>query len=550
MKIELVTYRDLGSMYVVYPDGPRISCYENTLLTVLREDTGRESVEKLLDSAELRELIDRQRILMLFPNPRNGVWDTKLGRKHRGEMQTVMDMVTKFNSRCEENDHSPYHNMHNARYYIGVGSGAVMAQSIAAVYPVNVAGIFTIGGGLPARTMEMTVHEPVSAVLWNAPEETAAFFKALDQTDSQAADGRYFSSRNDAQFVYAEDRPGAELDADAILYGWKHLFSKVCRMNSSFYGQLFPRTVRDDYRFIIHEHEDILGDDCEHTWFEYIPEAVRKAPGVQVPLLMFLHGGADSPANIANSIKLHELAEEEGFILVHPAATDDIFWNQDMDPRLNDDCGFLEKLLDYMVERYPIDTTRIYMGGFSNGSSMSQVFAMTHPDRVAAVFANNSASYTYTHTRAFAIAGTKKLEYDYRMPVWYMYGSRDLEFPVVRGCGQQNQYDFWKGYNNITIKLTPYTNTQAAGGVGIVGDHVEFYQPSSRHPANTYMTNRFYSNDPEELNLYNYTLCIGKGHDSVPYEARLGWNYIKQFRRLPDRSLEYTPERGGDACEL
>ena len=28
MKIELVTYRDLGSMYVVYPDGPRISCYE------------------------------------------------------------------------------------------------------------------------------------------------------------------------------------------------------------------------------------------------------------------------------------------------------------------------------------------------------------------------------------------------------------------------------------------------------------------------------------------------------------------------------------------
>ena len=325
MKIELVTYRDLGSMYVVYPDGPRISCYENTLLTVLREDTGRESVEKLLDSAELRELIDRQRILMLFPNPRNGVWDTKLGRKHRGEMQTVMDMVTKFNSRCEENDHSPYHNMHNARYYIGVGSGAVMAQSIAAVYPVNVAGIFTIGGGLPAGTMEMTVHEPVSAVLWNAPEETAAFFKALDHTDSQAADGRYFSSRNDAQFVYAEDRPGAVLDADAILYGWKHLFSKVCRMNSSFYGQLFPRTVRDDYRFIIHEHEDILGDGCEHTWFEYIPEAVRKAPGIQVPLLMFLHGGADSPANIANSIKLHELAEEEGFILVHPAATDDVF---------------------------------------------------------------------------------------------------------------------------------------------------------------------------------------------------------------------------------
>ena len=58
------------------------------------------------------------------------------------------------------------------------------------------------------------------------------------------------------------------------------------------------------------------------------------------------------------------------------------------------------------------------------------------------------------------------------------------------------------------------------------------------------MTNRFYSNDPEALNLYNYTLAFGKGHDSIPYEARLGWNYIKQFRRLPDKTLEYTPNKG------
>ena len=540
MRIEFVTYKNLGSMYVVYPDGPRISCYENTLITVLREDAARESVERIVADEELQTMIDQQRILMLFPNPPEGGWDTALSKKHRDQAHTVMEMVLKFNSRCEENDYQPYHNMHNARYYMGSGSGAALVQTIAAVYPVNVAGILTVGGGLSDQAMEMSVHEPVPAILWNAPENTQAFFKKLNQVD-QEKEGRWFCSRNDVQFVLCEERSGAVLDSAAVLYGWEHLFTKVCRMNSSFYGQLFPRTVRDDYKFLVHENDMVLGGGQPHTWFEYIPEKVKEHPEEKMPLLMFLHGGADSPANIANSIKLHELAEEENFILVHPAATDGVFWNQDMDPKLNDDCGFLERLLDYLLERYPIDTTRVYVGGFSNGSSMSQVFAMTHPNRVAAVFANNSASYTYTHTHAFDIAGAKKLEYDYRMPVWYMYGSRDLEFPIVRGTGQQNQYDFWKGYNNITIQLTPYTNTQEANGAGIAGDKVEFYHPSKRYPSNTYMTNRFYSNDPGEWNLYNYTLAFGKGHDSLPYEARLGWNYIRQFRRLPDGSLEYTP---------
>ena len=127
------------------------------------------------------------------------------------------------------------------------------------------------------------------------------------------------------------------------------------------------------------------------------------------------------------------------------------------------------------------------------------------------------------------------------MPVWYTYGSRDLEFPATRGSGQQNQYDFWKGYNNITVKQTPYRNEPDVNGVGVTGDKVEVYQPSRRYPETVYMTHRFYSNDPEKWNLYNYTLAIGKGHDSVPYEARLGWNYIRQWRRLPDKRLEFTP---------
>ena len=51
MRMELISYKGLGSMYVVYPDGPQICCYENTLITVLREDNSQESVEKILSEA-------------------------------------------------------------------------------------------------------------------------------------------------------------------------------------------------------------------------------------------------------------------------------------------------------------------------------------------------------------------------------------------------------------------------------------------------------------------------------------------------------------------
>ena len=146
MRMELISYKGLGSMYVVYPDGPKICCYENTLITVLREDNSQESVEKILSDPQLKQLIDQQRILLLFPNSENGVWDCRLDLKKQDQAHRIMDMILKFNSRCEENNFQPYHNMHNARYYVGIGTGASMAQTIAAIYPVNVAGILTIGG--------------------------------------------------------------------------------------------------------------------------------------------------------------------------------------------------------------------------------------------------------------------------------------------------------------------------------------------------------------------------------------------------------------------
>jgi poly(3-hydroxybutyrate) depolymerase len=539
MRLDFIKYDEIGrSMYVLYPDGDRLSCYENTLITVLRENDGEEDIQALLDNREFCELADKQRFVMLFPNPVNSKWNWDLDEAQRDDLVDLTEMVRLFNFQPDMSDRGIYHNMHNARYFLGIGSGASMLHTLAACNPVNLAGIFTIGGKMLGKAQARSVGAAVSAILWNAEDKAKEFFKALNHSDREG-ENFFYNSINDSQLVSIADGKNEKIDVETIRYGWEKLFSKVCRPNSSEYGDMGPRTVRDDYKFIVHENDPQLGDNggIGHTWFEYIPESVKTHPEEKVPLFLFNHGGADTPGNICNTIKMHEIAEKNGFILVYPWATSRWGWNMDMADSQYDDVRYLTALIDYMKKTYAIDETRVYIGGFSNGSAMAQVFAMTNPEIIAAVCADNTRFCQDRNTKPFAIAGKKKLDFDYRMPVWYTYGTRDVEYPAVRGSGQQVQYDFWKSYNNITCKPTPYINEPASCGVGVCGDVVEEYYPNRRYPHRKYTTHRFFSNDPKPLNLYNYSLADGKGHDCNPEEAWLGWNYIKQFSRMPDGSL-------------
>lgn len=50
-----------------------------------------------------------------------------------------------------------------------------------------------------------------------------------------------------------------------------------------------------------------------------------------------------------------------------------------------DDIGFLDALLDRLEADYPVDPTRVFLTGVSNGAMMAYRFACTHAQRVTAV---------------------------------------------------------------------------------------------------------------------------------------------------------------------
>lgn len=223
-----------------------------------------------------------------------------------------------------------------------------------------------------------------------------------------------------------------------------------------------------------------------------------------------------------------------------------------MEPEGEDDATFSGLLLDYMLSHYPVDPQRVYITGFSNGAAMAQVTALLYPDKVAGLFhvdANWPGAYggkylsvTEKDVTPFRLGFELKKKYDYQMPVWYTYGAREMSFPIFRACTQQNQYDLWKKYNHIAIRETPELGQENPNGCGVEGETREMTFPTTRHPHHRYQTERFYTQDAAHLNLYNLTIMYDKGHEVAEKDLEMGWNYVKQFRRMPDGSLKAVSE--------
>jgi polyhydroxybutyrate depolymerase len=109
---------------------------------------------------------------------------------------------------------------------------------------------------------------------------------------------------------------------------------------------------------------------------------------------MLLHGYGSSGAAQESYMEFEPLADQEGFLYLHPDGTTDClgdpFWNA-TDACCNfcdstvDDVAFLSAVLDEVETLFSVDPGRIYLIGHSNGGFMSYRLACAHADRIAAI---------------------------------------------------------------------------------------------------------------------------------------------------------------------
>jgi len=114
-----------------------------------------------------------------------------------------------------------------------------------------------------------------------------------------------------------------------------------------------------------------------------------------LPVVLAFHGGGGTAKSFKGYAGLDAVADREGFVVVYPDGTSQLgrrllTWNagtccgsaHDHDV---DDVGFARGLLDALSRELPLDLTRVYATGHSNGAMMAYRLAIEAPERIAAI---------------------------------------------------------------------------------------------------------------------------------------------------------------------
>ncbi|OYO30400.1 PHB depolymerase family esterase [Janthinobacterium sp. PC23-8] len=119
------------------------------------------------------------------------------------------------------------------------------------------------------------------------------------------------------------------------------------------------------------------------------PNAAMRTRGR--PLLVMLHGCEQSATQFAEGTRMNRLAERKGYAVLYPQqslrshARRCWKWYDKLTQDGGGDVSLIVGAIAQVAARYPIDRTRIYIGGISAGAGMAHIVALNHPQLFAAV---------------------------------------------------------------------------------------------------------------------------------------------------------------------
>ncbi len=167
------------------------------------------------------------------------------------------------------------------------------------------------------------------------------------------------------------------------------------------------------------------------SYLVHVPPAVSS--GAALPVVLDFHGAWRSGWGQRAWSRFDRLSDAEGFLAVEPQGTGPLpgvgrTWNASgccgyARAHEVDDVGFVVTLLEDLARRVPVDHTRVYATGLSNGGMMAHRLAADAPERFAAVA---SVAGPFMET-GFAS--------DRPTPVMHIHSRSDERVPFGGGAG-------------------------------------------------------------------------------------------------------------------
>ncbi|GAA2160300.1 putative esterase [Humibacillus xanthopallidus] len=515
--------RDTGRTAKVYvPQDAVLGAY----MVVTTVPQGQQTVQWLVDSGWMA-LADRDKFVVYILEPgAPGSWGT--AAEEQSYVQTAYDDI----SVNGPNGRGTWYLPPESYYVVGYGAAGTALQKTVMKDPTLVAAAAfvnasDIGSDYLAqmqttyyatpdwngqRVASSSVPLPVWTISDHSSAQTAGvvdYWKHANQTVSKAVGfhgGQIFRQQKGTLDYYVAD----ESTAVAVLE--KRNLREDARLNRQIYesflsdytrygGAVGGNTLgtRPDYRALGVEYRTMELDGRLREFLVYVPHKARVAAarGEKSPVVFSLHGSGMTMYSMFDFSRWWEVADDEGFILVVPTGLNTenrTGWA--LGPK-SVDMTYMQRLLDTVKQDYAVDTSRIYLGGQSMGSMMS-----------------NAIARDLTLSKNFTALGTTS----------GVTTSNDYSGEVLPNFMLFGEFDFWP-YDPATSTVggwaTYWINRNKALGTPTT--------PASLERDGRYVMRKW--NNAEGVNVVRYGVTLGRGHSIIPSEMRTLWDWYALWQK-------------------
>ena len=194
----------------------------------------------------------------------------------------------------------------------------------------------------------------------------------------------------------------------------------------------------------------------ERSYLSYIPVGLMD----NIPVIIQFHGGSGtSKEAYYREGNLNGVADSEGILMIYPQAdiSTGSVWNtlhSDEGNKVSaDDFGFIAAIIDRLGEDNRIDTSNIYVAGYSNGAAMAYQIACHLNDRIAG-FVVHSGNFPLEEV----INNEYPCDITNETPGLIFNGTADMTRPLegipTYAVSVRDGAQWWAEQNNSVSKIT------------------------------------------------------------------------------------------------
>jgi polyhydroxybutyrate depolymerase len=151
-------------------------------------------------------------------------------------------------------------------------------------------------------------------------------------------------------------------------------------------------------------------DDIPREVMIHVPPAASR-PGARLPLVIAYHGYSAYASQLAASLGLGQVADEDGFVVAYPQGLSRGAWPPDWfypgapgpAPQDMDDIRFTEAILELAADEGCVDIHRVIVVGHSKGGGMAEAAACALADRLAGAVLLSAVQFAIPCTPAVPI---------------------------------------------------------------------------------------------------------------------------------------------------